>query len=55
MTVDELEQIADLAKRQREGGFTTEADAMFALDLIERLARAVRSMEQEAINRSLGG
>lgn len=40
---DEMEQIADSARKQREGGFNTESDALFALILIERLARALAS------------
>jgi hypothetical protein len=39
---DALENIADLARGQLSGGFTTESDAMFALDLIARLADALR-------------
>ena len=32
-------EIAEFARRQRTGGYSTSSDALTALDLIERLAR----------------
>lgn len=40
-----LRRIAETAKKQRDGGYTTESDAMIALILIQELALALLGEE----------
>ena len=55
MSEQELRELADLARKQRTGRFTTESDTMTALDLIERLcAHLVDKERVEAARRSAG-
>jgi hypothetical protein len=44
----ELKRIADVATRQKDGGFTTESDAMMALTLIADLANLILQLEHGA-------
>jgi hypothetical protein len=37
MTEDQLRALAELINKQRTGRFTTESDALFALECLERL------------------
>lgn len=38
------QEIIDLAEKQKAGGFTTESDAMLALDLIIALAKRLQEL-----------
>lgn len=41
MLEKEIRRIAEIAKKQREGGYTTESDAVVSLVLIQELALAI--------------
>lgn len=43
-----LAEVAQVARRQREGGYTTESDALTALMLIETMARLIAGAAPEA-------